>query len=145
MTTIFGTKHKKVTPETELFVGDEIFHEDKWLEICQITQDDGIQLSNFKWVCRTELQNASDGVEMNEWELHEDSGQQFIDALGGVFWLSEDIGDSYSLIKITVDYAGPNPSRPERFATELRAKNYVAFLIEQDGVKKKDPIITYDV
>lgn len=69
---------------------------------------------------------------MSEWELHDESGQQRLDALGGVFWLSEDIGDSYSLIKITADSAGVNPSRPQRFATEKRAKDYVAFLQQQN-------------
>ena len=69
---------------------------------------------------------------MSDWERHEESGQQRLDALGGVFWLSEDVGDSYSLIKITVDAAGVNPSKPQRFATEKRAKDYVAFLQQQN-------------
>lgn len=72
---------------------------------------------------------------MDEWGLHDESGQQRLDALGGVFWLSEDVGDSYNLIKITVDSAGPNPSRPQRFATEKRAKDYVEFLIEQNDLE----------
>ena len=70
---------------------------------------------------------------MSEWELHEESGQQRLDVPGATYWLSEDIGDSYSLVKITVDYAGPNPSKPLRFATEQRAKNYVEYLIEKEG------------
>lgn len=72
---------------------------------------------------------------MDEWEIHEESGQQCLDALGGTFWLSEDIGDRVTLIKITVDSAGANPSKPQRFATEKRAKDYVAFLIEQNDLE----------
>jgi hypothetical protein len=68
-----------------------------------------------------------------EWECHDQSGQQSLDVPGGTFWLSPDMGDSYSLIKITVDAAGPNPSKPERFATEQRAKAYVDYLIEKEG------------
>ena len=66
-----------------------------------------------------------------EWTTCEQSGQQRLDALGGTFWLSEDIGDSCSLVKVTVDAAGPNPSKPMRFATELRAKDWVKYLQEK--------------
>lgn len=68
-----------------------------------------------------------------EWELHEESGQQRLDALGGTFWISEDIGDFVTLVKITADSAGPNASKPLRFATELRAKDWVEYLIEKEG------------
>jgi len=82
---------------------------------------------------------------MSEWEIEEESGQQWLDALGGVFWLSNDVGDIYSLVKVTVDYAGANLSKPLRFATELRAKDWVEYLIKKEGVEKKDPVITYPV
>ena len=71
----------------------------------------------------------------DDWELHEESGQQRLEVPGGTYWLSPDIGDSYSLIKITIDAAGPNPSKPQRFATELRAKDYVEFLCKQSNLE----------
>ena len=72
---------------------------------------------------------------MTEWEIEEESGQQYIDCLGGRFWLSNDIGDIHQLVKVTVDAAGPNASRPTRFATELRAKDWVEYLIEKEEAK----------
>jgi len=82
---------------------------------------------------------------MSEWELEQESGQQWLDALGGTFWLSNDTGDIYSLVKVTVDAAGANLSKPLRFATELRAKDWVEYLIKEEGVEHKDPVITYPV
>ena len=73
---------------------------------------------------------------MSDWEIEEESGQQRLDALGGTFWLSSDIGDSYSLVKVTVDSAGPNVSKPTRFATELRAKDWIEYLIEKEEKDK---------
>ena len=68
---------------------------------------------------------------MCEWELQEESDQQYLDALGGTFWLSNDVKDVWSLIKVTIDAAGPNESNPVRFATELRAKDWVKYLQEK--------------
>jgi len=82
---------------------------------------------------------------MSEWELEEESGQKWLDALGGTFWISEGTANTYSLVKVTVDYAGPNFSKELRFATELRAKDWVEYLIEKDGVEEKTPVITYRV
>jgi len=82
---------------------------------------------------------------MSDWELEEESGQQWLDALGGTFWLSNDTGDIYSLVKVTVDAAGANLSKALRFATELRAKDWVEYLIKEEGVEEKIPKITYSV
>ncbi len=48
-------KHNKVDWNTELRRGDFIFHDGQWVEIYNITTDDGILLSSGPWVCRTEL------------------------------------------------------------------------------------------
>lgn len=82
---------------------------------------------------------------MSEWETEEESGQKWLDALGGTFWISEGAANTYSLVKVTVDYAGPNFSKELRFATELRAKDWVEYLIKEEGVVHKDPVITYPV
>ncbi len=68
---------------------------------------------------------------MCEWELQEESDQQRLDVPGGTFWLSNDVKDVWSLIFVTVDAAGPNESNPVRFATELRAKDWVKYLQEK--------------
>jgi len=68
---------------------------------------------------------------MCEWELQEESDQQYLDVPGGTFWLSNDVKDVWSLIFVTVDAAGPNESNPLRFATELRAKDWVKYLQEK--------------
>jgi len=68
---------------------------------------------------------------MCEWELQEESDQQRLDTLGGTFWLSNDIKDVWTLVKVTADAAGPNESKPLRFATELRAKDWVKYLQEK--------------
>jgi len=68
---------------------------------------------------------------MCEWTTCEQSGQQWLDALGGRFWLSGGIGVIWILVKVTVDAAGPNESNPVRFATELRAKDWVKYLQEK--------------
>jgi len=68
---------------------------------------------------------------MSEWEIEDESGQQWLDALGGTFWLSNDVKGVWSLIKVTIDAAGPNESNPVRFATELRAKDWVKYLQEK--------------
>jgi len=81
---------------------------------------------------------------LSDWELHDESGQLRLDALGGTFWLSDDV-TGWLLVKVTVDAAGANASRPTRFATELRAKNWVEYLIQKEGEEKKTPVITYRV
>ena len=68
---------------------------------------------------------------MCEWELQEESDQQRLEVSGGTFWLSNDVKDVWSLIFVTVDAAGPNESNPVRFATELRAKDWVKYLQEK--------------
>ena len=68
---------------------------------------------------------------MCEWTPCEQSGQQRLDTLGGTFWLSGDVGDSWSLVKVTGDVFFPNVSKPTRFATELRAKDWVKYLQEK--------------
>jgi len=68
---------------------------------------------------------------MCEWTTCEQSGQQRLDTLDGTFWLSDHIKDIWTLVKVTVDAAGPNTSAPLRFATELRAKDWVKYLQEK--------------
>jgi len=79
---------------------------------------------------------------MNDWTTCEQSGQQYIDCLDGRFWLSNDVKDVWSLIKVTVDAAGPNPSNPLRFATKLRAKDWVKYLQEK---QTKSPRVTSEL
>jgi len=79
---------------------------------------------------------------MCEWTTCEQSGQQRLDALGGTFWLSNDVKDVWSLIFVTVDAAGPNESNPLRFATELRAKDWVKYLQEN---QTKTPSVTSEL
>ena len=79
---------------------------------------------------------------MCEWELHEESGQQRLDIPGGSFWLSNNVKDVWTLIKVTVDAAGPNESNPVRFATELRAKDWVKYLQEK---QTKSPSVTSEL
>jgi len=79
---------------------------------------------------------------MCEWELQEESDQQRLDVPGGTFWLSNDVKDVWSLVKVTVDAAGPNTSEPLRFATELRAKDWVKYLQEK---QTKSPSVTSEL
>lgn len=77
-----------------------------------------------------------------EWTTCEQSGQQRLDALGGTFWLSDHIKDVWTLVKVTADAAGPNESKPTRFATELRAKDWVKYLQEK---QTKSPSVTSEL
>jgi len=60
---------------------------------------------------------------MNEWGICFKSQQQRLDVPGATYWLSDDKG--WSVVKVTVDAAGPNASKPKWFPTEQRAKNWI--------------------
>ena len=58
-----------------------------------------------------------------EWEYHEESDQQRLDVPGASYWLSENKG--WTIVKVPIDAAGPNASKPRWFPTEQRAKNWI--------------------
>ena len=64
----------------------------------------------------------------NGWKECEQSLQQRLDVPGGTYWLSDDKG--WSVVKVTVDAAGANASKPKWFPTEYAAKSWVEFLIK---------------
>ncbi len=68
---------------------------------------------------------------MCEWTTCEQSGQQRLDALDGTFWLSEDVRGIWVLVKVTESTSDSGPPKPTRFATELRAKDWVKYLQEK--------------
>ena len=65
----------------------------------------------------------------SDWEVCFKSGQQKLDVPGGSWWLSENKG--WAVVKVTIDAAGPNASKPKWFPTEQRAKNWVDKQIER--------------
>lgn len=50
-----GTCHHIVEPSTKLLLGDYVKFEGGWWEIWHITEENGIHLSNNRWICRADL------------------------------------------------------------------------------------------